>query len=117
MLFQPCLVYKIGKWLSVFAKTIDLIRTSRIPIEVIEIYFKEMNLLFNVLKDNFIMGIVFGCFKDSCKKELIQMSYLVYIKEDSLGFLSSNDLFIKQRRSKIRNDNTKITDIIFLGLK
>lgn len=101
MFFQFRLIDKIGKRLAVFHETIHLVRAGSILMEVFEINFKEMNLFFNMLKDHFIVTVVFCSFKDSCEKKLIQMSYLVNIQENCIRLVERDNFFIEQRCPKV----------------
>jgi hypothetical protein len=60
-----------------------------------------MNLFFNMLKDHFIVTVVFCYFKDSCEKKLIQMSYLVNIQENCIRLVERDNFFIEQRCPKV----------------
>lgn len=84
---------------------IDNIWTVGVIIEVIEIHLEKVHLLLHLLKDDLVVPIIARLHEDSRKEKFIQTTDLIHIHEDGLRFLTSDDLFVEQRRLEIRSED------------
>lgn len=77
---KPCSIDKISKWFT-FHELVNGGGTDSIVVKILKVHFEEVYLLLYLLKDNFIVPVIFSLLKDSDKEELIESSNLIDIDE------------------------------------
>lgn len=91
--------------------------TRGVIVEVLEVKLEEVYLFLDLIEDDLKVPVLAGCLEDSGKEEFIQLSDLIDVHEDGVCLFPADDLLIDQWGLKIRDNDAKISDIVFLGIK